>query len=126
VFSVSLLFWKGERMSYGPKPFDLWTKEHCDQALEEGWVLSNYDSYRPGGTGYSHVAIFKLDDPAAVDGLGYDEPKFATDNEAVDYVVAKALQGSKMHMLAIWLEGHIIERPLVCDCPELLQQESAV
>jgi hypothetical protein len=81
------------------EPFMLWPTEYNKQSMEEGWLLTNDSDGR--------VTIARLDDPAAVvPAIGFEEPKFATDQAANDFVSAKAKAGSHCHFLACWLQGY--------------------
>ena len=75
-----------------------WTGWHSRQACKEGWdVFDNSD--------YS-FEIERLDDPAADPELGYDEPKFANDDEAVAFVREHARAASSLHVLAIAIHDY--------------------
>ncbi len=70
---------------------DYWIK-NCDAAAKkEGWSLFNHD-----GT----LQIQIIDDPEEGDG--------SLDNDGTAYTlcVLSALQGSKLHALALYLDGH--------------------
>lgn len=58
----------------------------------EGWMLADVNGV---------LVIQRIDDPASVPGVDYNEPKFASDTEALLYVAAKASAGSKPHFAAI-------------------------
>jgi len=79
-------------------PFDLWPPQFNVQAMNEGWLLTDDSS--------ENITIARLDDPASVPKLRYDEPKFANDQVANDFVFRKACGGSQCHVMAIWLQGY--------------------
>lgn len=70
------------------------------QALEEGWDLFDVDG---------RFQLQKLDDPASVPELGYTEPKFKSDLDALLFVAHQALRGSKYHRNALALIGTLTE-----------------
>lgn len=79
-----------------------WCKKYHDQAKREGWIITNNSQ--------DEYCISKIDDPPEWildDGsrLDYTEPKFKSDDEAVDYVMARAREGSEMHGLAWAIEA---------------------
>ena len=62
-----------------------WTPNDETAAADQGWLLNtdlDPDFYM--------VGVEKIDDPAAWPGLGYDRPKFQSDDEALLYVLQKA------------------------------------
>jgi hypothetical protein len=71
-------------------------------ALSEGWDLFQTD--RDGNPPI--LEILKLDDPASIPELGYSEPKFECDEDAVKFVTNKA-KTSKYHANA--LKSHLTE-----------------
>lgn len=69
-----------------PEPFD------NAQALAEGWDLFEAD-----GT----TQLQRIDWPGEEPGLGYSEPKFDSDDEALAFVQRRAEAGSKYHRDAL-------------------------
>jgi len=86
------------------KPFDFWTDQQANTAIDEGWLLTNDSKDR--------VTIARLDDPKSVAGLSFTEPVFDDDAEANEFVVSRALVGSKTHMLAVFLQGYNVDDDL--------------
>lgn len=68
------------------------------QALTEGWDLFHVDYDHASG-----LEIQRIDDPMSVPDLGYDDPKFTDDNEAMAFVVSRANTGSAYHKAALSL-----------------------
>jgi len=97
------------------KPHDFWTKECWDISAHEGWVLTNSS---PNDLGIEVSNICRITCPEDWEGLDYTYPKFKNDDEAVNFVIRKAANGSGIHMLAIWLEGHDLESE--CWVPRIL------
>lgn len=90
-------------------PFDTWPHRAANMAIEEGWLLTNDSLER--------VTIARLDDPEGVEGLDFTEPKFGTDQAANDFVVKRALEGSHVHLLAVWLQGYEVNAQLQVNPP---------
>lgn len=63
-----------------------WTREYMALAQAEGW-----DVFHTGNPG-CEWELQRIDDPQ-VDEVGYDEPKFATDADAWEFVVRGAREG---------------------------------
>lgn len=82
-------------IEYWPIEFDL-------QSKKEGWILTNGS---PIDNMEERYYIAKLDDPSSVDELDYDEPKFRFDEDAQQYVVSRAGEGSKLHLYVLFLYG---------------------
>ena len=78
---------------------DCWTKECWDVAANEGWVLSNWD-FGDGDV----VWISRIDNPADWEDLPFEDPKFEGDLEAQEFVAETALEGSRVHLLALFLQ----------------------
>lgn len=78
-------------------PFDI------TQALREGWTLSAVDN---------RYQIQKLDDPSAVDDiyLGFTEPKFESDSDALIHVALQAHAGSEYHREALSKVATLVTR----------------
>ena len=91
------------------KPFDVWPRQAANLAIEEGWLLTNDSAGR--------VTIARLDDPGSVEGLDFTEPNFETDQAANDFVVHRAMEGSHVHLLAVWLQGHEVDADLQVNPP---------
>lgn len=70
------------------------------QALSEGWDLFNVDG---------RVQLQRIDDPASVEVLGYDEPKFASDADALIHLALHANAGSAYHRDAIERIGTLVD-----------------
>lgn len=62
------------------------------QALSEGWDLFDVEG---------RIQLQRIDDPASDEGLGYHDPKFASDADALIYVAVRAHGGSIYHRDAI-------------------------
>lgn len=69
------------------------------QALAEGWDLFDTEG---------RIQLSRIDDPANND-LGYDEPKFPSDTEAILFVAKRAMEGSAYHYDAIDSIGMLTE-----------------
>lgn len=67
---------------------DGWTNDHTKAASAEGWNI--FDSDTRG------LEIQRVDDPE-----DRAEPRFAGDGEAVEWVKARAREGSPLHILAL-------------------------
>lgn len=78
-----------------------WTDEDNRIAMSQGWILTN--------DALDRYTISKLDDPAAEEDLDYDEPKFASDAEAVSFVFGLAAQGQRHALKALYLNGYDIQ-----------------
>ena len=70
------------------------------QALSEGWDLFDVEG---------RLQLQKVDDPEADPSLGYTEPKFDSDAEAIIFVAKQADAGSEYHMTALGLIGALAE-----------------
>ena len=76
---------------------DHWTR-NCDaQSKEEGWTLFNANGV---------LQIESLDDPAKGEGR-----LKGRDGEAYALVCQKAMTGSKLHALALFLDGKNADKP---------------
>src|SRR3954471_4735819 len=73
-----------------------WMKRYDDASKDEGWALFDHD-----GT----LQIQKVDDPEPGQGT-----LLGDDSEAYRLVCEKALQGSVMHVLALYLDGRSAEK----------------
>ena len=73
------------------------------QALREGWDLFDVEG---------RVFLQKIDDPASVEGLGYECPKFASDAAAIIFVALAAQAGSSYHLDALERIGTLSEYTL--------------
>jgi hypothetical protein len=62
-------------------------------ARQEGWTVCDV---------YGVLEILRLDDPSEFE-LGYDDPKFEGDADAVAFVASRAADGSEYHQLALKL-----------------------
>ena len=69
------------------------------QALSEGWDLFDVDG---------RIQLQRIDCPSDHD-LGYSEPKFQSDANAIIEVAMKARAGSKYHWDALHLVGSLAE-----------------
>lgn len=63
-----------------------------EQACREGWDLFEVDG---------RIQLQRLDDPSGCDFLDYQEPKFATDTDAIIFVALQANSGSEYHRSAL-------------------------
>jgi hypothetical protein len=89
------------------KPFDFWSEADDDAATREGWILTNDSNNR--------VHIARLDDPAGAicnPPLNFHEPKFVSDDAALEHVGEYASRGSILHLKALFLAGHPIDGPV--------------
>jgi len=77
-------------------PRELWGLKQ-DQALKEGWMLFG------GDLPIDPMHIGRVELPA-------DKSRFQTNDEAFGYVLARALQGSRLHLLAIYLHGRVTDQ----------------
>jgi hypothetical protein len=77
-------------------------------ALQEGWDVFGTDEVDEEGNGYIRLAIQKLDDPSSVPELGYNDPKFDTDDQAYAFVLEKA-KTSAYHQQALDLHFTIVK-----------------
>lgn len=66
------------------------------QALAEGWDLFWTDRDHASG-----LELQRVDDPMSLPELGYDDPKFASDEDARAFVVQRAAEGSDYHARAL-------------------------
>jgi hypothetical protein len=73
------------------------------QALQEGWDVFDVDG---------RCQLQRLDDPSSIEALGYNEPKFASDTDAIIYVALRAHEGSAYHRDALDLVGELAESTL--------------
>lgn len=72
-------------------PLGQYWNQHCDEKSKaEGWALFN--------TG-DELLIQKIDEPEE------GEPELKNDAEAYELCCQKALTGSKLHLLALFLDG---------------------
>lgn len=75
---------------------DHWMKKFDAQSKKEGWAI-----FEAGG----RLALWALDDPDEEEGW----PELpGGDAEALDLVSKKAAEGSKMHILALFLDGQSV------------------
>jgi len=76
-------------------------KWNSERANREGWdVFDNGDT----------LEIQRLDDPEGFDpSLGYDDPKFDSDEDATAFVTSRAADGSEYHQLALKLHNAELE-----------------
>lgn len=81
------------RNEYEKQPVLRWTRELSAQACAEGWDL--FDDVDYG------VQIQRLDDPSSIEGLGFTEPRFESDDFAIECVRNNAKQGMILHEIAI-------------------------
>jgi hypothetical protein len=108
----TLIRWPARRAP--GKPFDYWPWEYESQARAEGWILTN-DSL-------DCTTISRIDNPTEAEPrLDYDEPKFRDDSAAQTFVIRRALAGSKLHLLAVYLTGFSVGQPLDMPVPEVLK-----
>jgi hypothetical protein len=70
-------------------------------AKREGWALFECDD--------GALRIQRLDDPRAFAADMPDAPIFASDADAIAYVLRRAGEGSAMHMRAMLLHNDILE-----------------
>lgn len=70
------------------------------QALAEGWDLFDVDG---------RIQLQRIDDPSSVEGLGYDESKFASDTHALIFVAKQADAGSTYHWDALDRVGELAD-----------------
>jgi hypothetical protein len=74
------------------------------QAKREGWALFTIDDFT--GKGRSGLMeIQRLDDPQACFDDLPAAPIFASDDEAIAFVTARAKEGSDMHRAALDMHG---------------------
>lgn len=77
---------------------DIWHKHGRPHAIKEGWDLFTRDDNR--------LDIERIDAPCEFRELdGNDEPRFEGDDEAVKHIIKRAGEGSKLHLLALYLDG---------------------
>ena len=77
---------------------DIWHKYGRPRAIKEGWDLFTRDDNR--------LDIERIDSPCEFRELdGKDEPRFEGDDEAVKHIIKRAGEGSKLHLLALYLDG---------------------
>ena len=77
---------------------DIWHKYGRPHAIKEGWDLFTRDDNR--------LDIERIDSPCEFRELdGNDEPRFEGDDEAVKHIIQRAGAGSKLHLLALYLDG---------------------
>lgn len=87
------------------RPFAYWSRAEANIAIEEGWVLTNNSA--------DCVCVSRLDNPADVEPpLNYTEPKFEGDEQAQGFVATRAANGSRMHILALYLCGFSVEESM--------------
>lgn len=95
------------------RPHEYWPWEYELQSRREGWILANDSD--------DCTTISRIDDPASVEPkLDFTEPKFDGDHSAQSWVIEQASQGSRLHMLAIYLMGFPVGQPLNMEPPECL------
>ena len=70
------------------------------RALAEGWDLFDVEG---------RLQLQRIDDPSAELSLGYDQPKFDTDADAIIHVAKQADAGSAYHREALYLIGSLAE-----------------
>lgn len=70
------------------------------QAQSEGWDLFDVDG---------RLNLQRIDDPAADAFLGYREPKFPSDADAIIHVAKAADAGSAYHKEALCLIGSLAD-----------------
>lgn len=79
----------------------VWDQLGGDAAIAEGWYLGHH-------TSMDVLLIMKLDNPddwPALAARGVTEPLFAGDSATVEHCVARAAAGSRLHQLALYLDG---------------------
>lgn len=81
-------------------PFSFWTPACSERANEEGWNLFETDGA---------VCIQKSDEAG----------RFTCDQSTLNTVLGQAAAGSKLHMLAVYLDGRCVDEPV--DIPLFLQ-----
>jgi hypothetical protein len=97
---------------YEYKPQIAWPVEDDQAAAAEGWGL--IEAQRDGVP--ARLEIQRIDDPdawRAGDPETTTTPRFESDSDAVEYVIARAFEGSDLHARAVELT--IDEDPLVCE-----------
>jgi hypothetical protein len=93
------------------RPHEYWPWEYELQSRREGWILANDSD--------DCTTISRIDDPASIDPqLEFTEPKFAGDQAAQAWVIEQASQGSRLHMLAVYLTGFPVRQPLNIEPPD--------
>jgi hypothetical protein len=93
------------------RPHEYWPWEYELQSRREGWVLANDSD--------DCTTISRIDDPAGVEPkLDFTEPKFDGDQSAQVWVIERASQGSRLHMLAVYLTGFPVGQPLNLEPPD--------
>ena len=73
-----------------------WKTAGNEQAFTEGWGLFDVDG---------RYQLQGLDNPSDIPSLGYEEPKFETDMDAMAHVVLQAVAGSVYHAEAMFSIG---------------------
>lgn len=73
-----------------------WSKEDSDAAFMEGWNV-----WDCAGSMNGPWQICVLEEPYNLDWLGYEDKKFADDNEVWVFVRARAAAGSELHRKAL-------------------------
>lgn len=84
-----------------PLPEWIWTRADSRAACQEGWDLFEVSGCTDDG---KHM-IQRLDDPASDAELGFADPKFEGDDEAITFVAERGRQGSELHAKACALHG---------------------
>jgi hypothetical protein len=91
-FSVANEFWM--------RATDIWHKYGRPLAIKEGWDLFTRSDRRLG--------IERIDDPTEFKELeGHTDCLFESDDAASKHVIQRAGEGSKLHLLALYLDGRI-------------------
>lgn len=76
-----------------------WKLAGNDQAFAEGWGLFEVDG---------RYQLQRLDNPADLPELGYEDPKFNSDMDALAHVVQQAVAGSVYHAEAMYSIGGLV------------------
>ena len=93
------------------RPHEYWPWEYELQSRREGWILANDSD--------DCTTISRIDDPAGVQPkLDFTEPRFDGDQSAQAWVIERASQGSRPHMLAVYLTGFPVSQPLNMEPPD--------
>lgn len=77
-----------------------WPEDTFDEgrAMDEGWCLVDVEG---------RIALQRIDVPSDHDEVDYDEPKFASDAEAIMFVAQQASAGSAYHRDALERIGRL-------------------
>lgn len=89
-------FWNKHMVPLGKT----WTRKFDQLAKKEGWAIFSCN----GGSADGKMQIQSIDDPEEGDAELKER-----DGEAYTLVCQKALAGSKMHLLALFLDGRDID-----------------